>query len=662
MADNTLLNAGTGGDTSRSKDRSGVKTQVVGLDLNVGGTETLLSIGQKTSANSIPVVLPSDQVVSTKPASASVTGTIAATSDVVSLVLPEGTSKVTVTLVPVSGSINAGLYIRGSMDGGATYPITQYPDVANGSISYNGTVLMSKDIPIGAINAIQIFCAGISAGTLNVSLRASSGAGLVGLANPLPAGTNPIGTVNVSGSGLVSTANTSVAALGANAVFTGTAELVSDYASIIVSVFADQASATDGLSIQQSMNGTNWDLLDAFTIPASTGKTFAVPVQGAYFRVVYTNGAVANTVFRLQSIYHRSAKRGSALRPQDARSNENDVEEIAAYLSGYNGTAWDRLRSSIANGLQVDPTRNAPDLSVGPTAITTQNLVPAGAATASSAVTLVMGSGQRGATIQVTGTYTGALSVQGTVDGTTWVTLGGNFISNLNTNALSATIASATQGMFQVEVAGLAQIRVTALAAVTGTATVTIKGTIGVGVMSIDNTLTVQGTGTFVVDSEMPAATVLADNTANPTTPTVGATGLLYNGTTHDRARGNWNVNTGDTGAKTATGNGATQTNYDSSGAVIVFNVGAVSGTTPTMVLKLQGSSDGGTTFYDLPNAATVSITATGVYVLSVYPGVTVAANAAVSHPMPRTWRVVWTIGGTTPSFTITNIQVGYVS
>ncbi|TQN47668.1 hypothetical protein FHX52_0775 [Humibacillus xanthopallidus] len=36
-------------------------------------------------------------------------------------------------------------------------------------------------------------------------------------------------------------------------------------------------------------------------------------------------------------------------------------------------------------------------------------------------------------------------------------------------------------------------------------------------------------------------------------------------------------------------------------------------------------------------------------------------ANAAVSHPLPRTWRVVYTIGGTTPSFTPTNVQAVYV-
>jgi hypothetical protein len=41
MADNTLLNSGSGGDTMRSKDRAGVKTEIVGIDLGIGGTELL---------------------------------------------------------------------------------------------------------------------------------------------------------------------------------------------------------------------------------------------------------------------------------------------------------------------------------------------------------------------------------------------------------------------------------------------------------------------------------------------------------------------------------------------------------------------------------------------------------------------------------------------
>ena len=125
---------------------------------------------------------------------------------------------------------------------------------------------------------------------------------------------------------------------------------------------------------------------------------------------------------------------------------------------------------------------------------------------------------------------------------------------------------------------------------------------------------------------------------------------------------------TGDTGAKTANGNGATVTNLNGKGAQIVINLGTVTGTTPTCTFKVQGSADSGTTWYDIPGANTAILTASGVYGILIYPGITpvagtttTATSAAVSCAMPRTYRIVWTIGGTTPSFTITNIQVSYL-
>ena len=50
MADNTLLNSGAGGDTIRDKDRAGVKTQIVAIDLNPAGAETLMAGVMPTSA------------------------------------------------------------------------------------------------------------------------------------------------------------------------------------------------------------------------------------------------------------------------------------------------------------------------------------------------------------------------------------------------------------------------------------------------------------------------------------------------------------------------------------------------------------------------------------------------------------------------------------
>lgn len=72
----------------------------------------------------------------------------------------------------------------------------------------------------------------------------------------------------------------------------------------------------------------------------------------------------------------------------------------------------------------------------------------------------------------------------------------------------------------------------------------------------------------------------------------------------------------------------------------VLVDVTAVSGTTPSMTVSVEWSQDGGTTFAQADPADTMTaITATG----------TKAKNFVVKG---STFRVVWTITGTTPSFT----------
>ncbi len=57
MADNTVLPAGAGGDTVRDVDRAGVKTQVTGLDVNIGGgTEQLMTSAALADAAANPTL------------------------------------------------------------------------------------------------------------------------------------------------------------------------------------------------------------------------------------------------------------------------------------------------------------------------------------------------------------------------------------------------------------------------------------------------------------------------------------------------------------------------------------------------------------------------------------------------------------------------------
>lgn len=153
--------------------------------------------------------------------------------------------------------------------------------------------------------------------------------------------------------------------------------------------------------------------------------------------------------------------------------------------------------------------------------ITTQNLVPTGTATANSAVEISI-VGKSLVAIQVTGTYTGALTPQVTVNGTTWVSAeGGSVLLNMASGAYSATISSATQGIFIFDCAGFNKFRISANAAVTGTAAVTLRASAATGMVSLDNAL--------------PAGTASIGNIGTVSTVTTVST-LTGAGVAHDGA------------------------------------------------------------------------------------------------------------------------------
>lgn len=151
----------------------------------------------------------------------------------------------------------------------------------------------------------------------------------------------------------VCTLNSTSTPLGIDGVFTGTSCEVTEYAIIIVSVFADQASATDGLSVQFSKDNTNWDSTDVFTIPANTDKTFSFQTAAQYFRIVYTNGGVAQTAFRLQAILKGTYSKPSSHRIADSISDQDDAELVKAVLSADNGTSFGNIGATETGNLKV---------------------------------------------------------------------------------------------------------------------------------------------------------------------------------------------------------------------------------------------------------------------------------------------------------------------
>ncbi len=128
--------------------------------------------------------------------------------------------------------------------------------------------------------------------------------------------------------------NSSSTPLGANEVFTGT-KVALKLGYVYINVYSDVVSAEDGLSIEQSADGENWDHCDEYTVPADGGKNYTINPHSLYFRVVYTNGNTPQTAFGIQCIEKATAL-ASSHRLQDSIVDEDDVRLIKAVLSGKN--------------------------------------------------------------------------------------------------------------------------------------------------------------------------------------------------------------------------------------------------------------------------------------------------------------------------------------
>jgi len=150
---------------------------------------------------------------------------------------------------------------------------------------------------------------------------------------------NEDGQLHVVLAGTVDTNNSTSTPLpadtgGIDHIFTGSATNILDHGFIFVTTYSDVGSATDGLSVHQSTDGTNWDNTDEYTVPAAKGKTYSFQPGTKYFRVIYTNGVIAQTVFRLQTVLKKTSSLASSHRIQDSIVDEDDAELVKAVITG----------------------------------------------------------------------------------------------------------------------------------------------------------------------------------------------------------------------------------------------------------------------------------------------------------------------------------------
>ncbi len=135
-------------------------------------------------------------------------------------------------------------------------------------------------------------------------------------------------------------------------VFTGSATDILNCGVVFVNVSTNVASATDGLSIQQSSDGTNWDHTDVYTVPAGGNKNYAINPHARYLRVVYTNGTTIQAHFRLQTIC-KGMSVPSSHRIQDAITDDDDARLVKAVLTGKNNGTFVNVLTTVDGNLTI---------------------------------------------------------------------------------------------------------------------------------------------------------------------------------------------------------------------------------------------------------------------------------------------------------------------
>lgn len=155
------------------------------------------------------------------------------------------------------------------------------------------------------------------------------------------------------GYGEVSVDNSTDEPIVGGGVFTGKAIDILYCGIIFINIYSDVGSATDGLVIQQSSDGTNWDHDDVYTYTAGTAKNYSINPYARYMRIVYTNGELDQTEFRLQTICKANSK-PSSHRIQDSIIDDDDAELVKSVLSAKaSGDGFVNIEATASNNLRV---------------------------------------------------------------------------------------------------------------------------------------------------------------------------------------------------------------------------------------------------------------------------------------------------------------------
>jgi hypothetical protein len=232
--------------------------------------------------------------------------------------------------------------------------------------------VVTSALPTGAATAANQLPDGHNVTVDNASIAVTN-AGLTELAAAI--NTNELDvniatdSVGIGGqANTTSTNNSTTSILGVSGNFTGTADDVSAYTSVTVTLDASHDSSASGMTFQFSTDNTNWDDTYSFTYTAADGaRRFQFPVTAQYFRVNYTNGGTGQTHFRVQTILHGNNVLTSIHRLADDMKPDRSAQVMKTALFAQQAGSGDftAIDATAGGNLRVSLSEASDGLDIG---------------------------------------------------------------------------------------------------------------------------------------------------------------------------------------------------------------------------------------------------------------------------------------------------------
>ena len=167
--------------------------------------------------------------------------------------------------IQASGTFSGTILIKGSVDG-STYTPTTATNLTSGALVTTITSSFTGQVNVAGFVSFQLTSVSWTSGTANISLRASTGISNVMLDNPLPTGTNAIGSIT----------NTSFASTQSGTWNTGTTSAVVNVGQQTSNTSAVQLSAsstvpTNGIVIEALIANAAVVYIGGSGVTTSTG-------------------------------------------------------------------------------------------------------------------------------------------------------------------------------------------------------------------------------------------------------------------------------------------------------------------------------------------------------------------------------------------------------